>query len=164
MNTVAKETTLDSGKTIPTGYKERGLWFAQEFWETLQYHIQNLLRFCEHLPKSQAISYSEITEDNFVHAHYGKFAIFFPVEKILQKIPPADWMHQYSIEIDNKEVILDSWIQEVWTSTIKRVNGQLETRSERILGKLLPERILWNNATSRNTIIKRMIRVRKNWV
>lgn len=149
--------------TIPQNYKERGLWFERKYGSTLRAHVQNLCRFCDHLPKDQAISYSSLTEDGFVHAHYGKFSILFPIEELESKPSILHWMNGYSIEIDNAPVELDSGIQEVQSAVRRQTAERLESRGERLVNKLLPPPITSGRSqwTSKNTPIKRSIRLRK---
>ncbi|MDD2745782.1 MAG: hypothetical protein PHU93_04555 [Candidatus Gracilibacteria bacterium] len=147
---------------IPKDYRERGIWFGQEFGDTLKSHLQNLCRFCDHVPKNQGISYTDI-QDGYVLAHYGRFSIYFPIEKITSKVSALDWMNQYILEVDNVEVPLDTGIQEVQDEIQQRTARSLETSGQRLINKLLPERITFKNTeiTSKHVVIKRSLRIKK---
>lgn len=147
---------------IPKDYRERAIWFGQEFGDTLKLHLQNLCRFCDHIPKNQGISYTDI-QDGYVLAHYGRFSIYFPIEKITSKISALDWMNQYTLEVDNVEIPLETGIQEVQDEVHHRTAQSLESSKQRLINKLLPERITSKNTTmtSKHVVIKRLLRVKK---
>lgn len=158
LRSVPRQETFD----IPKDYRERALWFGEEFGDTLKSHLQNLCRFCDNIPKNQGISYTDI-QDGYVLAHYGRFSIYFPIEKIESKVSALDWMNQYTLEVDNVEVPLDTGIQEIQEEVKQRSRNSLETRGQRLVNKLLPERLTQKNntITSKHVIIKRSLRIKK---
>lgn len=157
----ALEKATQRSESIPSGYKERGEWFASKYGKTLASHVANLCRFCGHLPKGQAVSYTEITGDGYVHAHYGRYSVYFPADDLGESVSPLEWMNRYGLEIDGKSVELDSGIQEVQDEMRLRAEEALLTGTQRLVNKLLPPKVEHPRPTSRMSVIKRSLKIRR---
>lgn len=146
-------------REIPKDYRERAQWFAREFGESLSAHLANLCRFFPSVPKGKAVSYVAV-EDGYVHAQYGPYHFHFPEETGLGRLSAIDWMERYSVEIDGREIPLDTGIQEIRDEIESRVDSALDTRKERLLAKLLPPKVE-AKTNSRNVMVKKSVRIRK---
>ena len=155
------ENAAPRTESIPKGYKERADWFAATYGKTLASHVGNLCRFCGHLQKGQAVSYTEITGDGYVHAHYGSFSVYFPADELGESVSPSDWMNRYALEIDGKAVELDSGIQEVQDGTQRRAEEAMLTGTQRLVNKLLPPKVGSGLQSSRMAVIKRSLKIRR---
>lgn len=146
--------------SVPSGYRERAEWFFREYGTTAMEHLANLCRFFPGIPRGKALSFVGTIEEGYVHAQYGAHHFYFPDEPGLGHVSAPDWMDSYAVEIDGKEIPLDTGIQEVRDEIESRAETALGGTKERLIAKLLPPRIE-SRTNSRNVMVKRTIRVRK---
>ena len=164
MNTIKWYTApeVDIISSIPDGARERALWFSKEFGETFKFHLANLRSFCSNLPQDdekESKMFSEITSDGFIHANYGRFHIYFPLEKTKFNRTSPKWNEQFSIEIDNKPVMLESRLSIVKSGPKNAVRGILSR--DNIIDTLHPPRPSLPKITSQNTPIHHTVRIKR---